>query len=414
MLAAGVALAAGSTAARAGAAQSALQVAVFPQLNRQINDATSIWRERHPGIALDLTSRNWLDHHLAMTTALSTSTRLPAVMALDITFLDRFMRGGELADLRQAPFGIGAWRSQLVRGAYDQATDASGAVLAVPADVGPGTMFYRADILERADVDPARLSHSWDSYLGAGRQILARTGARLIGHALEVNNIVARAGISAGGSLYYDAGNLVRVDGPHFVRAFQLARQIRRQRLDVCHKVFSSGWLESLRRGHVATAMNGAWMASQLSSWMAPGTAGLWRSAPLPEGALVGFGGTYYAIPRHLPPEVSALAWEFVRMMTLDARVQMQSFHSLDAFPALLTTYDAAYFDEPIAFLGGQRARRLWREIARQVPALHVHKQNAFAEEVMSTELDKVLDQGKDIAAALGDARRLLERRAMR
>jgi multiple sugar transport system substrate-binding protein len=43
-----------------------------------------------------------------------------------------------------------------------------------------------------------------------------------------------------------------------------------------------------------------------------------------------------------------------------------------------------------------------------------VHKQNNFAEEVINTELDNVLDRGKDIATALADAQRLLERRAHR
>ncbi|MFD2450881.1 hypothetical protein [Ideonella paludis] len=43
-----------------------------------------------------------------------------------------------------------------------------------------------------------------------------------------------------------------------------------------------------------------------------------------------------------------------------------------------------------------------------------MHKQDAFADEVINTELDKVLDQGKDIATALADAERLLQRRANR
>jgi multiple sugar transport system substrate-binding protein len=43
-----------------------------------------------------------------------------------------------------------------------------------------------------------------------------------------------------------------------------------------------------------------------------------------------------------------------------------------------------------------------------------VHKQDAFADEVINTELDKVLDKGKDIKQALLDAAALLEKRALR
>lgn len=56
----------------------------------------------------------------------------------------------------------------------------------------------------------------------------------------------------------------------------------------------------------------------------------------------------------------------------------------------------------------------LWRDASRHIKAVSVHELDAFAEEVVNTELDKVLDQGKDIPTALADAQKLLERRARR
>ena len=70
--------------------------------------------------------------------------------------------------------------------------------------------------------------------------------------------------------------------------------------------------------------------------------------------------------------------------------------------------------EEPLPFLGGQRARLLWRDAARRITATKVHKQDIFAEEVIDTELDNVLVHDKDIDRALADAHRLLERRARR
>jgi multiple sugar transport system substrate-binding protein len=94
--------------------------------------------------------------------------------------------------------------------------------------------------------------------------------------------------------------------------------------------------------------------------------------------------------------------------------MQLAAFKSQDAFPALVDAFDDPFFDLPIAFLGGQRARVLWREAARHITAVAVHKQDAFASEVIDTELDKVLDRGKDIGTALDDAKRLLQQRAHR
>ena len=125
-------------------------------------------------------------------------------------------------------------------------------------------------------------------------------------------------------------------------------------------------------------------------------------------------GGTFFAIARGAPAANKALAWEFIQMMTLNREVQLAAFKSQDAFPALLETYDDPFFELPLEFLSGQKARVAWRAAAGRISAVAVHKQDAFADEVINTELDKVLDRGKDISTALADAQRLLLQRARR
>jgi multiple sugar transport system substrate-binding protein len=151
-----------------------------------------------------------------------------------------------------------------------------------------------------------------------------------------------------------------------------------------------------------------------MNHWLAPSTAGAWRAAQLPEGAYAAYGGTFLAVPRALPPERKVLAADLLRLLSLQRGLQLAAFKAHDAFPALLESFDDPFFGEPIAFLGGQPARLLWRDAARRIPAVAVHKQDAFADEVINTELDKVLDRGKDIRVALADAERLLQRRAHR
>jgi multiple sugar transport system substrate-binding protein len=155
-------------------------------------------------------------------------------------------------------------------------------------------------------------------------------------------------------------------------------------------------------------------MVGQLANWVAPGTKGLWRVAQLPEQTFVGYGGSFYAMPRRADPGRKALGWELIQMLTLTPALQLEAFKSQDAFPALVETHQDPFFEQPVAFLGGQPARVVWREAARRITATQVHKQTTFADEVIGTELDNVLDHGKDIATALADARRLLERRAHR
>lgn len=391
-----------------------LVVAAFPAVDDIVRAAVPAWKKLHPDVDIKVVSRQFSDHHTAMTTALSTSVYLPDVMALEVGYVGRFAQGGGLDDLARPPYDIKRYADRFVPYAFAQGTNRKGAVVAAPSDIGPGTLLYRSDILAKAVVSEAELTRSWDSYVAAGVRIKAGTGAYLLAHARDMKDILIRTGIQPGEGLYFDKDSRVLVNTPRFARAFDLARQIRRNKLDARVSAWSNEWSEGFRRGGLATQMTGAWLAGHLNNWLAPTTKGLWRAAQLPEGAYAAYGGTFYAIPRASPPATKQLAWELIQLLTLDRDRQLAAFKAQDAFPALLAAHEDAFFDEPLPFLGGQAARLMWREATRHVAVVDVHKQDAFASEVIDTELDKVLDQGKDIAVALADAERLLQKRALR
>ena len=391
-----------------------LVVAAYPAVDAIVRDAIPAWHARHPDIDIEVISRQFVDHHTAMTTALSTASYLPDVMALEVGYVGRFARGHGLEDLSLPPYSASALASRFVPYAFRQGIGPAGNLAGLPSDIGPGTLLYRNDVLMRAGVTPAELIRSWDSYIAAGRRIKSVTGAYLVANARDIKDILIRSNLAPGEGLYYDRESRVLVQSPRFVRAFELARLVRRDHLDARVTAWSNDWSEGFRRGTIATQMTGAWLSGHLANWLAPDTRGLWRAAPLPAGAAVGFGGTFLAIPRAAPAAHMALAWELVQLLTLDRNLQLQAFRNHDAFPALLAAHQDAYFDAPLPFLGGQPARQLWRQAALQIPAAEVHKQDAFAEEVINTELDKVLDQGKDVQLALADAAILLVGRAHR
>jgi multiple sugar transport system substrate-binding protein len=391
-----------------------LTVAAFPLVDEIAKAAIPAWQELHPDVEIQVVNRQYADHHTAMTTALSTSVLLPDVMALESSFVGRFGQGGGLEDLTQEQYSIAKYRSQLVPYAYDQAVGRAGAVVAMPTDIGPGAMLYRNDVLARAGVSEQELTHSWDSYVAAGARIKAHTGSYLIAHVREIKDILLRFQMAPGEGTYFDGDARAVVTSDRFVRAFEVAYQARRMKLDAKVPNWSNEWAEGLKRGTLATELSGAWLVGQLSNWIAPQTSGLWRAAQLPEGTTTNFGGAYYAIPRRSDPTRKVMAWEFIKLMTLNRERQLFAFQKYDAFPALLETHSDGFFDAPVTFLGGQKARQLWRTAASKIKATPIHKQNNFAEEVINTELDNVLDRGKSIRNALGDAQRLLERRALR
>ncbi len=389
-----------------------LTVAAFPAVDQIVKAAVPAWKKLHPHVDVKVVGREYADHHNAMTIALATGSNQADVMAVELGFLGRFAEGGGLEDLGKAPYNGAQYAAKWVSYTVPLATSSAGNLVAFPTDIGPGTLFYRQDILQKAGVSEADLTQSWESYLAAGKKIKAGTGAYLIAHARDINDIMIRVNLKDGEGIYFDKNNKVLVESPRFVKAFETAKAVRDAKLDAKINAWSNEWTESFKRGTVATQMMGAWLGGHLASNFAPATKGLWRAAQLPNKAYASWGGTFYAIPKKAKNK--EMAYEFIKFMTLNKENQLSAFRTQDAFPALLEAQSDPFFDQPIDFLGGQKVRGMWRDAARHIPAVDVNKHDPVANEIINTELDKVLDNGKDIKQALLDAKNLIERRARR
>jgi multiple sugar transport system substrate-binding protein len=396
------------------ATQKKLVVASYPSFDDAVRAAIPLYKQQRPEVTIELVSLSYDDHHNALVSALATSVSLPDVIGIEVAYLGKFVGSAGLEDLAKPPYLALSFKPQIVGYTFGQASTRSGQLSGMPADVGPGTLFYRQDILSKAGVTEAELTASWDSFIAAGKIIKAKTGVFLVPNAETLLDVYIRSNLAAGDGIYFDSQERVLINTPRFERAFELARAVRVAGLDGKYARWTNEWVESLRRGAVATDMCGAWLAGHLASYIAPNSKGLWRAAPLPQGAQASWGGSFYAIPSKISVERKTLAWDFIRFMTTDKTMQLAAFKKLDAFPSLLAAVDDPFIDEPIAYLGGQRARQLWRDSAARIPALQVNRLDATVDLIVKAELNRVLEQGKDIKVALADAQRHAERRIRR
>ncbi|AKJ32053.1 ABC transporter substrate-binding protein [Caldimonas brevitalea] len=392
-------------------AQQTLTVASFPSFDEHVKAAIPLFKKVRPDVEIKLVSLQFGDYHNAMTTALATGQNLPDVMGIEIGFVGKFAESGGLEDLAKPPYNALQYRDQFFKFTFPQAMNKGGGLAAMPADVGPGALFYRKDLLDKAGVTEAQVTQSWESFIEAGKQVKAKTGAYMIPHANALMGIYIRSNLKDGEGVYFGKNNTVLVNTPRFEKAFQLAKQARVAGIDGRVTAWTNEWAESFKRGSVATEMMGGWLAGHLANWLAPDTKGQWRSANLPNGAYAAWGGSFYAIPKKIGDDKKKLAWEFIKFMTLNKEMQIEALRKVDSFPSLIAATTDPFIDQPIEFLGGQKARQQWRTSATKIPAIEVHKLDPIANEVITAELDKVLQQNKDIKKALADAQQAIQRR---
>lgn len=419
MLAAALAMAVFAPAPAAAAPTTApvtapvtITVASFPDLDRAAKTALPLWNKLHPEIQVKLVSLQIDDHHNAMTTALAAGAHLPDVMAIDFRYVGNFAESKGMEDLLQAPYSAGQYRSQFVPFTFMQATSSRGTLGAMPADLGPGMLFYRKDLLDKAGIKESELTASWESYIAAGKKLKAASGVYLLAGAGDLADIYIRANLQNGVGIYFGDKGRVLVDSPRFVKAFELAKAARVAGIDAKTVPWTGEWAEGFKRDKVASQMMGSWLSGHLAKWLAPDSKGQWRAASLPAGALASYGGSFYGIPKKAANK--AQAWEFIKFMTTNKEIQLNSLREIGAFPALIAAHGDAAMDEPQAYFGGQKIRQLARDTAARIPVIRVDKYDAVARDIVNAELQNVLEQNKDIKTALADAKSLIEHRARR
>lgn len=257
LLTVSLALVAAVTLGTASAQKKVITVGVFPDLDSVVKAALPGFYKLYPNVEVKINSLAYADHHTALTTALSTGKGANDVEAIDFGYVAKFAEGNGLVDLSKAPYNAGQYRNLFVAYTYPQAMTQDGRMVGMPTDIGPGSIFYRTDMLKKAGVSPAAMNKSWESYIENGKKVLAANpGSFLIPDAGEAAQIIIRAGLKAGEGVYFDKSNkvLVSPNNARFVKALTIAKAIRDAKLDArAGGAFSADWTTAFQKGNLAT-----------------------------------------------------------------------------------------------------------------------------------------------------------------
>ncbi|MCK6264044.1 extracellular solute-binding protein [Vibrio sp. ZSDE26] len=394
-------------AATANAADNQIRFDGFPDFDSSLKVLLPDF-EKKTGVKVDYLMNNHGDHHTKLTTNLATGSGAGDVIVVDVEKIGPFVASGGLVNLSEK-YGADKFEKSFAPYAWAQGKGADGGMYGIPVDLGPGVMYYRTDVFEKAGIDVEEAIKDWDSYIAAG-VTLKEKNVQLIASAADVAQAIIYTTVPEGEGLYFDKDGNPVVTSERFVHAFEVAKKIREKELDGRILAWSNEWYEGFRNGTFATQLSGAWLLGHLNNWIAPDTAGNWGVENLPDGIYGSWGGSFLSIPTQAANQDDA--WKLIEYMTTDREVQLKSFETIAAFPANVTTYDDAMFNEGVEFLGGQKARQVFAEVAKNIKPVQPAKGDHVARSIiLENALMEVLDEGKDIKVALSEAERLIKRR---
>ena len=345
--------------------------------------------EREHGIEVALQ----LVHQRALTTRLQNAmlagTAVPDLVELPFDAMRYFGRGPvqdvgfvDLTERLQAE----GYRQRLVEARLSLWSKA-GRVFALPHDVHPVMLAYRADIVEGLGIDVERLQ-TWDDFVAAGRRVTVdRDGDGAIDRFMIDLSSGANSGVrilllQRGINLFDENANLT-FNQPLTVDT--LAWYVR-QTYGSSRIAFDCGWGQSLAKamadGFVLFHLTPDWRTN-VFQLEAPRMAGKLKLMPLPAWQPGGrrtsvWGGSGLALTkRGQHPE---LAWQLARELYFTESELGQRFRDTNIIPALTDAWDLPEFDEPNPYFSGQRLGRLFAQLAPEVPPVWNNPYTILAE----------------------------------
>ncbi|MGR5539521.1 ABC transporter substrate-binding protein [Vibrio campbellii] len=390
--------------------QIILDVAAFANYDQVVRLMAPEFEAKYPHIKINLKSLSFQDHHTALTTALSTGANVPDVAALEVGYIGRMANAGGLENLNQSPYEAAEFAEQFSPFTVPLGRDTKGQQVAIPVDIGPGTIFYRSDVLESAGVSAEDMLKDWDSFIEAGKQLKQEQDSYLVDNASTVMKILLRSGLTDGESLYFGPDNEILVEDERFQEAFRIAKEVFDNGLSAEVSQWSTEWNEGLRRGDIATQMFGSWFVGHIRDFISPDT-DYWRTNHLPGETYASWGGTFLSIPAQA--ENKEEAWKFIKFMSDRVETQVAAME-FGTFPSSIAAQQAPQMNEPVEILGNQEARLIWRESAERIAAINAHRHDPVAERIIDDAFSKVINHNQAIDKALADASRQIQRRARR
>ncbi len=374
----------------------------WPAADQAYESVLAGFHKLYPNIKVKIEMMPTEDQHTKLLTSMAAGSGAPDVAMIEAAWVGQFTARGGLVDLLQPPFDAGRHKADFVPYKWSQATTPDGRLIAMPWDIGPATMFYRADIFQEAGLpyepeDVREHIDTWEAYIAAGKKVTIPNERFMY----TDSNILF--------NLYFNQHNYFTKDDyepaintPENLYMLKVAQSARQAGIDANVAQWGPEWQAMLGNGSLATEFLGSWFGGFLKGWIAPEAAGKWRVAPIPHNMGVNWGGSFLAIPEQ--SQNKELAWAFVEYAMATSEAQNKMFEVVDYFPAYTPAFDDPMYAMSDPYFGGQQTRQLWVEVANQTPEIVVTPLDRQVANSLGSEITRIIDQNLDPEKGLRDA----------
>ncbi|MET1052496.1 MAG: extracellular solute-binding protein [Mycetocola sp.] len=303
------------------------------------------------------------DAYTKLSTSLQSKSGAPDIVQVEYDWLNSFLIQGGLVDMTE--YGIDEYTANYTEGALRDVSSGDG-VYAVPVDLGPVGMWYRADIFEEYGIE---IPTTWDEYAAAAEALDAATGGDVkIGNFAPNGAGQHTAFLDQAGAVpfEFDNSNPTEITINHNDEA---SKKVYEYWLDLVDRglvgtdqAWTPEFTTTLGAGGYATAVYPVWYSVHIAAFENPEEGAVWRAAPIPQWDTanpkqVNWGGSTLAVTTQATePE---LATRVAAELYADEDRQKLGVEVGGLFLAYPEMIESDYFlDQEYEFFGGQQINK--------------------------------------------------------
>jgi ABC-type glycerol-3-phosphate transport system substrate-binding protein len=241
----------------------------------------------------------------------------------------------------------------------------------LPIDLTPVVLYYRADIWEKAGVDPNSFE-TWTDYIAGAKKVVAANPGSV---AMPLFPFLQQALLRQRGSDLFDANGTLLADSPASIEIWNWMTDLAKQGLAA--PILGPLHVPNQPEDY-AQYRNGKWLSVVGADWYAgflrdnvPELAGKWRAALLPAWSKGGrrtttLGGAALTIPKS-GQNVEA-AKKFAQCALLSNEGSFSLYRLTGSFPTRKSVWKDARLQVPEPYFGNQKLGVIFAEYAARIP----------------------------------------------
>ncbi len=365
---------------------------------KSLEDAAVEFNKIHPNVKIEIEDLGTEQVYEKLLTRLASKTGLPDVVTMEgamvATYASKFPEGfADMTDVVKAEDFLPVKMGEVT---------CNGKVVAFPWDGAPSGLFYRADLFEKAGINPDDIK-TWDDFIKEGKKMEA-IGVKMMPVAASKNPTFLEMLYNQTGSFLFDEKGNPTVNSEKGIKAATTLKNLYDAGLTFDNGDWD-GLVSATKEGKIATVPTAVWWAGTLIDEVKE-SSGNWRVMPLPvieEGMDFGAvnGGSNVLVPADAPNKAAAI--EFVKFAMTDVKCQINAFSKYGLYPSYKPAYEDPVFDQEVEYFGGQKIWKFFADISDKVPNVNYTENYDEAHDYLKDAQARILLKGEDVKATLDE-----------